>query len=40
MAICKIRGLFLRHFSVVFIGTAAKATPAVRSHFGCFEKAG
>jgi len=30
MAICKIGGLLLRHFSVVFNGTTA--TAAVRSH--------
>jgi len=38
MAICKIGGLVLRHFSIVFNGTTA--TAAVRSHFVCFEKAG
>jgi len=27
-----------RHFSIAFNGTTA--TPAVRSHFVCFEKAG
>jgi len=38
MAICKIDGLLLRHFSIVFNGTTA--TAAVRSHFVCFENAG
>jgi len=35
MAICKIGGLLLRHFSFVFNGTTA--TAAVRSHLVCFE---
>jgi len=38
MAICKIGAWFLRHFASVFNGTTA--TPTVRSHFVCFEKAG
>jgi len=38
MAICKIGGLLLRHFSIVFNGTIT--TAAVRSHFSCFENAG
>jgi len=38
MAICKIGGLFLHRFCIVFNGTTS--TPAVRSHFVvCFEKA-
>jgi len=35
MAICKIGGLSLHHFLIVFNGTIA--TGAVRSHFVCFE---
>jgi len=38
MAICKIGGLLLCHFSTVFNGTTV--TAAVSSHFVCFEKAG
>jgi len=38
MAICKIGGLSLRHFFIVYNGTTA--TAAVRSHFVCFEEAG
>jgi len=38
MAICKIGGLWLRHFAIVFNGSTA--TAAVRSHFVCFEKGG
>jgi len=38
MAVCKIGGLLLRHFSTAFNGIAASA--AIRSHFACFEKAG
>jgi len=38
MANCKIEGLLLRHFYIVFNGTTA--TAADRSHFVCFEKAG
>jgi len=38
MAICKIGGLFLRHFSIIFNGSTT--TAAVRSHLVCFEKAG
>jgi len=38
MAICKIVGLLLRHFSIAFNGTTA--TAAVRNHFVCFEKVG
>jgi len=38
VAICKVGGLVLRHFSIVFNGTTAIA--AVRSHFLCIEKAG
>jgi len=34
MTICKIGGLLLRHFSIVFNGTTV--TDAVRSHFVCF----
>jgi len=35
MAICKIGGLLLRHFSIVFNVTTA--TAAVRIHFVCRE---
>jgi len=39
MAICKIGGLLLRHFSIVFNGTTA--TAAVTIHFvNCFVEAG
>jgi len=38
MAICKIGGLLLRHFSTAFNGSTV--TAAVRSYFVCFEKAG
>jgi len=38
MAICKLEGLLLRHFFIVFSGTTV--TVAVRSHFVRFEKAG
>jgi len=37
MTICKIGGLLLRHFSIIFNGTT---TAAVRSHFVCFQTAG
>jgi len=36
MAICKIGGLLLHHFSIVFNGTAA--TAAVASHLRYFTK--
>jgi len=38
MAICKIGGLLLCHFYIVFNGRTA--TAAIRSYFVCFEKAG